>query len=63
MPINGVKYILMRAIIKIKTNVVCVQWWCIGGWIGVIDSLRVGRDNRHGFVRAVKRVLVRAICQ
>ena len=30
-------------------GVVCGQWWFIGGWVGVIDSLRVGL--RHG-VRA-----------
>ena len=34
---------------------VCVQWWCIGGWVGVVDSLRVGLHHRHGFVRAAKK--------
>ena len=29
----------------------CGQLWCIAGWIGVIDSLRVGRDH-HRCVRA-----------
>ena len=37
----------------------CGQWCCIGGWVGVIDSLRVGCDHHHGFMRAVKKVILR----
>ena len=36
-------------------GVVCGQWWSIGGWVGVIDSLRVGLDHANAFVHAVKK--------
>ena len=31
--------------------------WCFGGWIGVIDSLRVGRDHVDASMRAFKTCL------
>ena len=36
-------------------GVMCGQLWCIGCLVGVIDSLRVGRDHVDAFVRAVKK--------
>ena len=37
-------------------GVVCGQWWCIGGWVGVIESFRVGLCHLGTYVRAVKKV-------
>ena len=48
---------LSSSSIRLKRDPFYGNFWCIGCWVGVIDSLRVGVDHGLGFVRCQNLVI------